>query len=456
MKKLIRTLIVILFVSFIFIPYGIDFKLKANTYNWGEDVWVYFYVPDSITGHPYTPDSIFYLMYDTTGVDTIRGVDSLLSWSGNIVGGDDGKHPGLYGKKITMPDSSGVFPLMIELYIFGRDSAICIPRIFHVAKFFDSDLDTISFLDSTLNLKDKVTLVDTSAGDISYIANNPDDFKSDISSLSTFDPASDKVTLVDTSAGDISYIANNPDDFKSDISSLSTIIGDSLNRLETTHGLGSWEGSSLILPDTFYNTIVEYMAGDGMHPCSLYALEADNSAIPNTWFKIFNEGLDAVIAWWYNDPNGLRVFTLDDGTYKVYPHKTGYTFAEIPLTITVSGESINDTLVGTEITHTPSIPGLCRVYGYIYDLQADSLSGVVVTAALRSRPPVRDTTGSIVSPYPVNTTTNNSGYWYIDLIPTSLLSPQSDYMFKAELSSGEILPNKRITVPDSTEWELQW
>ena len=58
----------------------------------------------------------------------------------------------------------------------------------------------------------KVTVVDSTAGDISYIANNSGDFKA--TGFSTFNSASDKVTVVDSTAGDISYIADNPSDFK--------------------------------------------------------------------------------------------------------------------------------------------------------------------------------------------------------------------------------------------------
>lgn len=59
------------------------------------------------------------------------------------------------------------------------------------------------------------TISDTTHKELIY-GSNEDAFKADVSGLSTFDPATDKVTTVDSLAAYISYIANNPDDFKSD------------------------------------------------------------------------------------------------------------------------------------------------------------------------------------------------------------------------------------------------
>jgi len=54
----------------------------------------------------------------------------------------------------------------------------------------------------------------TSVAESTYVAftdgSNEDQFKATVSGLSTFDPATDKVVLVDSSAYDISYVANNP------------------------------------------------------------------------------------------------------------------------------------------------------------------------------------------------------------------------------------------------------
>jgi hypothetical protein len=62
----------------------------------------------------------------------------------------------------------------------------------------------------------------------------------------------------------------------------------------------------------------------------------------------------------------------------------------------------------------------------------------------------------IISPYSVSTTTDNNGYFYLDLIPSdSLIPPGVKYEFTISRSDGTIL-RQRLTVPDASIWRLTW
>ena len=103
---------------------------------------------------------------------------------------------------------------------------------------------------------------------------------------------------------------------------------------------------------------------------------------------------------------------------------------------------------------SPENLDLCRVYGWVYDISGDSLSGIEITAEIpRSYHPVKH--GNVViTPFSTSDTTDSSGYWHIDLIPSSDLSGTAQYMFTVKYSSG-VIYRTQTTVPDSSSWQLQ-
>ncbi len=79
---------------------------------------------------------------------------------------------------------------------------------------FDASSDSVMTKNPNAYKADVSGLSTFDASSDSVMTKNPNAYKADISGLSTFDYTTDKVTLVDSSAGDISYIANNQDDYK--------------------------------------------------------------------------------------------------------------------------------------------------------------------------------------------------------------------------------------------------
>jgi hypothetical protein len=62
----------------------------------------------------------------------------------------------------------------------------------------------------------------------------------------------------------------------------------------------------------------------------------------------------------------------------------------------------------------------------------------------------------IISPYFRSTVTDTSGYWYLDLIPSSELDPSTTaYTFSVYYQTGAIAV-KQTEVPDLASWELSW
>ncbi|MCI0330795.1 MAG: hypothetical protein L0196_07575 [candidate division Zixibacteria bacterium] len=153
------------------------------------------------------------------------------------------------------------------------------------------------------------------------------------------------------------------------------------------------------------------------------------------------------------DANGVIKFNLNSGYYFVRLFKPGYIFTA-PETLIVSGATSKNYSGTLFDPGTPSSPSLCRVYGWVFGLSADSLLGVTVTAEIKTSPLKA---GSIViSPYLKAASTNSSGYWYLDLYPNSSLTPSTTkYEFTIYLSATPIA-KRTLAVPNQSNWQFTW
>jgi hypothetical protein len=132
-----------------------------------------------------------------------------------------------------------------------------------------------------------------------------------------------------------------------------------------------------------------------------------------------------------------------------------FNYHTAPDTIVVTAPGYTDT---TYIYHgtipTSGSPDLCRLYGFIYDISGDPDGSANITAWLPAGVSRYDS--SIISPFRVETTTDSTGYFYIDLIPNVNLIPDtSKYEITIIRTDGTIL-RERISVPDEESWRLTW
>jgi hypothetical protein len=153
------------------------------------------------------------------------------------------------------------------------------------------------------------------------------------------------------------------------------------------------------------------------------------------------------------DANGLIKFNLNSGFYFVRVFKPGYIFT-VPETLVVSGLTSKNYSGTSFDPGVPSSPSLCRVYGWVFGLSADSLSGVTVTAEIKTSPLKAGLL--VISPYLKGTTTNSSGYWQLDLYPNASLTPSgTKYEFTIYLNSAPIA-KRTVVVPAQTSWQFTW
>ncbi len=197
-------------------------------------------------------------------------------------------------------------------------------------------------------------------------------------------------------------------------------------------------------------------SGNGAYACTLFVFESTaQTATQGASVRALNSDETATAAMGETDSNGRLIFVLDAAEYHLLPYLTGYSFGTLPQIVTVTSSGVNDTIWADRFDPgNPPAASLCRVYGYVQSLAAGGLGEVIVTARIAKSPLQYD--GVVISPYGVSTSSDSTGYWFLDLIPNDDLKPDdTKYDFTFYYSSGTIL-RKQLVVPDSISFRLRW
>ncbi len=194
--------------------------------------------------------------------------------------------------------------------------------------------------------------------------------------------------------------------------------------------------------------------GSGQYACSFVVYDsATMTPVPYAELSVRNLSQSALIASGETNSEGIVTFSLNADSFLVLVSATGYVFFGGD-TIAVSGVGA-DTVYGCSFDPgSPSLPGLCRVYGFLYDVKGEPLAEVAVSASLPSG--VTRTGATVISPFKVSTVTDSLGYFYLDLIPSADLVPSTTaYEITIGSHEGTIL-RKRLTVPAEPSWQVTW
>ena len=195
-------------------------------------------------------------------------------------------------------------------------------------------------------------------------------------------------------------------------------------------------------------------SGGGVHQVSIFTKQSSDSAeISGASVQILNLTQASTLGFLSTNASGKAVFALDSDTFLVRMSKPGWIF-NVPETLIVTGNT--DTIYYADIFNPGSPPSaeLCRVYGWVKDIQNLALSEVKIEASIQTIPLKYQ--GVIISPYFRSTSTDSEGYWNLDLYPNSVLFPDTtQYEFLIYSTKGTILRLK-ATVPDQSSWELSF
>ncbi len=195
-------------------------------------------------------------------------------------------------------------------------------------------------------------------------------------------------------------------------------------------------------------------AGSGAYSITIIARDTGNQqVIPGAKISAFNQSQTALLAVRATDNDGIATINLNNGSYLINVVAPGYIFPASHI-LTLSGPK-TDTIKGYSFNPgAPVDPTLVRVYGFVRDLSGRPDNAAIISAALPYG--VTSTGGAIVSPFAVTGATDSVGYFYLDLIPNSMLIPDTTlYEFTLRRGDGTIL-RKRLVAPNSASWRLAW
>ncbi len=194
--------------------------------------------------------------------------------------------------------------------------------------------------------------------------------------------------------------------------------------------------------------------GTGAYSVTLVVYDSSlDQTVPGAQVVVRNIEQTAQLAMGGSDSNGRISFNLDTDSFLVAASAPGYLFSPFD-TLVVTGPII-DTVHGFPFDPgTPASPSLCRVWGYLYGLTGQPEFGVAVSLWLPGG--VVTLNGTIISPVMVTTSTDSTGYFAVDVIPSDLLNPpDTKYEITITRTDGAIL-RQRLAVPDYGSWQLTW
>ena len=195
-------------------------------------------------------------------------------------------------------------------------------------------------------------------------------------------------------------------------------------------------------------------SGSGAFGVTIVAFDSASCAVvPHTRLTVRNVEQTALLGLGVTDISGAASFALDAGTVLVAAGASGYDFDSFDTLVVDSVEL--DTVFGTAFYPSPPPSAdLCRVWGFLYGIDGTPSEGASVSAELTAVSARYN--GSVVSPYAVSTTTDSTGLFELDLIPSDRLTPAgARYEITIERSDGAIL-RQRVIVPTESVWQLDW
>nr|MBN2276851.1 hypothetical protein [candidate division Zixibacteria bacterium] len=194
--------------------------------------------------------------------------------------------------------------------------------------------------------------------------------------------------------------------------------------------------------------------GGGAYSIEIMVLDtALDQPIPGVGLNVRNLPQTALIAVGQSDNSGSAGFSLNPDTFMVAAFAPGYIFHPYD-TIVVTGPGL-DTLFGYRFDPgEPTDPGMCRLYGFVYNISGNPESDAAITARLPAG--VTRAGAALISPLMVETTSDGNGYFYLDLIPNTELTPDTTrYEITVARPDGIIL-RERVVVPDQSSWLFTW
>jgi len=207
------------------------------------------------------------------------------------------------------------------------------------------------------------------------------------------------------------------------------------------------------LADKLEFSLYEALGVDGAYQTTMTINDSVTSLpIPDVQVYVKNVDQSLIINKGITGVDGKYVVGLGEGIYKIILRKSFVDFT-IPETITVTSSGTNTfTLEGSGFNaSSPTQPETCVVFGTVIDLSGNYVKGAKVIASEPNGSRYNGT--NKVVKLNKQTTTDINGYFELELIKSSQLTPQGT-MYKIEITYPGLVYSKNVLIPDASTVEF--
>jgi len=201
-----------------------------------------------------------------------------------------------------------------------------------------------------------------------------------------------------------------------------------------------------------YDKVDSLTIGEGSELVTIYAKETGTELpIPEADYEIWDEGnLIRLHSGNDSDNDGNQEFNLNPGDYKVKLRKSFWNFPVVVDLIVPPGGTYLIIHGERLLPSSPSVPGLCVVFGYTYGVNGRKLPGAIISAKLTDPSAFADSLK--IAKMTSETVSNSEGYFELELIPNDDYKPtDTKYIFtvtKTEKGKDDFRWEQRGVVPD--------
>lgn len=201
--------------------------------------------------------------------------------------------------------------------------------------------------------------------------------------------------------------------------------------------------------------------GPGIRTVILELLsDADSSTgINDVRIIAYDSTTGAWFARCHTNSSGLCTLSLNDVAYTVHMQDPPNSISS-PVYPHISSDTTLTYYVTVFDPGSPPSGDKCRVWCLISDLTSDWMEGCRLSVWIPKRYYPVTLGATLISPYTVSATSNDTGYVYIDVYESGELTAGSGETIKmyivARAPNGEFLGRVFVEIPDVSDWEITW
>mgnify|MGYP001587874040 CR=1 FL=1 len=209
--------------------------------------------------------------------------------------------------------------------------------------------------------------------------------------------------------------------------------------------------SAIALTQRVEFTAFELAGVAGPRVVTIYVSDSNTTLpLPDVQVYVKNDTNSMIINKGITGTDGKYMTGLRDGVYNLIMRKSFVDFIT-PLTLTVTGDTTAAYIGASFVPTSPGSPSTCMLYGWVVDVSGTYLRNAKVTATETQS--ARYSGALKIGKLTKATITDSNGYWELELVRSSLLTP-SGIPYRIVITYPGFSYEKEVLIPDSSSVEF--